>query len=318
MPTRREEIDRWQRRLEEVFSYQGTIGGRWLPIIFDLEKECGNDAIFSYRGYRVLSDSFMDFFADTLAKATDQIQTSGQPNEMPYYAPCLATFLTVFRGVRASEILATSGYPLYGYALQRDLKDQALALGAIANGLMSFPMFLGYHGLPDDRNWTDEERLIVYRNRMKAERIIKQTMIGEKSGLPSEHIKELAFWNRLFHLQVHGSRFTYYLDSGGWIFNPQKLFSLGPLPSKDACVMFMNRSVEISWMILRSLPFVQLPEHLFDGDWPERWSVLDESFRFSVEGLADSGKRIGSAFICLIENKFAFSPKTYYCERASD
>ena len=68
-------------------------------------------------------------------------------------------------------------------------------------------------------------------------------------------------------------------------------------------------------MMLRTLPFLQLEDAPFDKSWQEKWTVLDESLRSTVEGLGDLGKKIAPAFIAMIDSKFGASPASRYVER---
>ncbi|MGA3304986.1 MAG: hypothetical protein ABSC26_03150 [Stellaceae bacterium] len=60
------DVGKWQRRLEENFSYGGVVGGRFLPIIETQEHASGDHFIQKFLGHRVLLDSFMDFFCSDL------------------------------------------------------------------------------------------------------------------------------------------------------------------------------------------------------------------------------------------------------------
>jgi hypothetical protein len=113
----------WQNRLEETFTYNGVIGGRILPSTIEQERICGSYFIHKFVGHRILADSFLDFFAVTVRSAAEGHSKHGWPSDHPYYPICLVEFVTQFRGMRAAEVLYLSGYPLDGYALQRDLKD---------------------------------------------------------------------------------------------------------------------------------------------------------------------------------------------------
>ena len=97
-------------------------------------------------GHRILADSFLDFLAVTVRSAAEGHSKHGWPPDHAYYPICLVEFVTQFRGMRAAEVLSVSGYPLDGYALQRNLKDRAISLGAIVGGISSFPALYGLKG----------------------------------------------------------------------------------------------------------------------------------------------------------------------------
>jgi hypothetical protein len=101
-----------------------------------------------------------------------------------------------------------------------------------------------------------------------------------------------------------------------WLYREGEVFSLGPLPDEDAAANFMNRSDAIAWCTLRLLPFLQAQDRRFPDEWRNKWTVLDESFRYSVEGLGRLGKPIAEATIELVEKKFGFSVDDLYRESA--
>jgi hypothetical protein len=309
-----ENIAKWQQRLEDHFSYQGIVGGRLLPLVMEQERLAGDEFITKYKGYRVIADSFLDFFAETLNAAIHARQQVGWPKDHPWYAPCVLAFVTQFRGMRAAEILSMNGYPLDGYALQRNLKDQALLIGGVVMGITSFPALAGTRGVDTLKQWDETTRELVFRNRLKEEVSVFRKMIGASSGLDGEQIAILKRWNRLFNMQVHGAGLTNYREANAWILQGQAP-SIGPRIDIDANSVFMNQSNEIAWMTLRILPFLQLADTPFDRTWQEKWGVLDDSFRFTIEGLGKIGKRIAPAFISMIDRNFATSPTTRYVER---
>jgi hypothetical protein len=59
-----------------------------------------------------------------------------------------------------------------------------------------------------------------------------------------------------------------------------------------AASMFLNRSTESNWMILRLLPYMRKQETVGNEDWAKKWKILDESFRFMTDGLAGLRKKI--------------------------
>jgi hypothetical protein len=45
-----------------------------------------------------------------------------------------------------------------------------------------------------------------------------------------------------------------------------------------------------------------------NAEWARKWQVLDESFKFMMEGFIALGKKIGPAFVEVISTKFNFGP----------
>jgi hypothetical protein len=306
-------VAQWQRNLEDHFTYNGVVGGRILPSTMKQEQICGAYFVDKFHGHRVLADSFMDFFAVTLRSAAAGHYKTGWPGHS-YYGPCLVEFVTQFRGMRAAEVLSVNGYPLDGYALQRNLKDQAIFLGAVVEGISSFPALYGLKEPPASASWGEKDHKAVLYHRQDEERLIFERMIGKNSGLDAEHIEALKRWNRVFNMQVHGARLSTMRELYAWI-QDKKEFAVGPRMDDDGFAIYMNRFTEIAWMILRALPFLQTEKMCFNEHWQGEWIVLDDSLRSSVEGLGSLGKKIAPAFIAMIEAKFAASPASRYVER---
>lgn len=311
---RKEDIAAWQQRLDENFSHNDVVGGHLLPAIMGLEDVCGQQYVYTYKGHRILTDAFLDFFALTLADVAGKAKNQGWPKNMPYYSTCIASFLTLFRSIRAAEKIAVSGYALDGYALLRNAKEQALCLGAIAAGRSSFPAWLGLQGMPTGGAWGPAEHEKALRNREAEENRVRRETIGKDSGLAPDQIEELRHWDRLFNYQVHGSRFTF-VQASAWLMDAKKPFSIGPLPNEMDVALYMNRFGEVSWMIHRAMTYLQRLDAPFDAEWVRKWTIMDESIRYVVLGLDQLGLKIAKVFEAMIDIKFPFSPTTMYIER---
>lgn len=308
------DVGEWQKNLEENFSDNGVFGGRILSPIIEQEQICGAYFIQNFHGHRVLADSFLDFFAITLRFAGEGHSRHGWP-EHPYYPICLVEFITQFRGMRAAELLSVNGYPLDGYALQRNLKDQAVSLGAIVGGISSFPALYGLKESTTTPRTKNDQRAALNRRKDEEKRIFSQ-MIGKNSGMDPAQLEALTQWNELFHMQVHGARLSAMREISSWI-QDKKDFAVGPRMDDDSFAMYMNRFTEIAWMTLRCLPFLQTERICFNEEWQYQWEVLDNALRASVEGLGSLGKKIAPAFIAMIEQKFANAPTSRYIERGA-
>jgi len=308
------DVSEWQKRLVDTFSTDEIVGKRLMAII-EMEKAYGLHVVNGYHGYRVLTDSFFDFYMETLQAANDWISMNGFPSDVPSYSSVFLFYVMSFRRLRAAENLFLCGYPMDGYALLRDMKDRAICMGAIMNRLGSFSsLYLGERHIDDqEKTLTRDEYIAVSKHRAKKERAVRKQMIGEDSGLTAEQIYELKQWDKLFHEEVHGSRFSYFMEGGPWL-KGEKPLSLGPLPEEKTIGMYMNRNNEICWMNLRTLPFLQLEPRAFGKEWARKWYVLDDSFRITVEGLGHMDKKIAWAIIALVDQKFRFSPEEMYFE----
>lgn len=310
------DVSEWQARLEENFSGDdGIIGQNLMPII-ELERDYWSYVESKFRGYRVLNESFYSFYVETMQRTNHYIKDGGWPKERPEYSTTLLHFVTNFRSMRAAETLLMNGYPTDGYGLYRDLKDRALFISAIIQGLTSFPKL---SGISNESNPTetisDEEYKNVKRRRKAEEHRLLKIMIRKDSGLSENTLDELNHWENMFHDEVHGSRFSMFVEGGRWLKGEGPL-PLGPIPNDRAITLFTNRSWEICWMHLRLLPYIQLGPVAFGDDWARRWGILDDSFRIGMQELSDMGKKFADAVIELVDVKFPFTPETSYIERS--
>jgi hypothetical protein len=142
---RKAHIAAWQKGLEEAFSTDEIVGGKYLAEVQAEEDECGACIVFKYRGHRVVHDSFFEFFGATLTLAFQHVRQFGWPPNSPQYLIGFLHFLTLFRVARAADKLAIAGYPLDGYAVLRSLKEQAFALAGVVLGYSSFGRLVPDH-----------------------------------------------------------------------------------------------------------------------------------------------------------------------------
>lgn len=302
-------VAEWQKRIEDNFTVNGVIGGRLLEVL-DLEKACGDYFARTFHGQSVLIDSFQSFYIESIEDALQWVAVHGWPTRCENYAPILVYYVTMFRRFRACENLLLKGYPLDGYALLRDLKDRAVLLAGVAKNMTTLPSLLGYASAGV---LTDDARRKAKKDRKAEERRVVSKFIRKESGLPEEIIKDLEKWEQLFHEEVHGSKLSFATELGDWIRGTAGL-SIGPRPKEEPMAMYMNRAVEVAWLLVRLLPYVQLKENAFGAEWHRRHSILDESCRHAQLGLSRLGKRIGDAFIRFVEVKFSFKDPFYYFE----
>ncbi len=219
----------------------------------------------------------------------------------------------MFRRFRACEILLLSGYPSDGYALLRGLKDLTIIVASIAHNLTTFPKTWG---IKDDQILTEDNLHEITKLRKQEEGRIWNLFLRKNSGLPPEVIKEISIWERMFHEEVHGSKFSLGEDVMKW-FRKEGEPSIGPTsPTLDdtSWSNYMNRAVEIGWLIVRLMPYLQPVENAFGENWHQKHELLDDSFRFAEQSLGKKCKGITEAFIKLVDEKFSFNKPFYYFE----
>jgi hypothetical protein len=307
-----EKIKVWQDKLLAAFSDDGNPGGPFLAATAKAEQQTGDAFMEKWYGHRVLTDSFMEFFGETLHAQWTYNNSKGWPQNSPHYAPCLILYLTVYRSIRSSEVLSASGYALPAYAVQRTIKDQLMVLGAAANGYANFDELFGWKGL-EGKTWKQAQEAQIIKNRQKIDSKIKERLIGKKSGLTDESRFELDKWDRLFNWEVHRSLFSY-TRAQRMLVDRDLSFQLGPSPDDLASAMFMNRSMELNWIALRLLPYVRRPETPTSEEWKGKWTLLDQSFKFMFDGFNELGKKIAPAYYEMLQIKFLFGPETFFRE----
>jgi len=119
-------------------------------------------------------------------------------------------------------------------------------------------------------------------------------------------------WDDFFHLEMHGGSIS--LAQELKELSEGRLLQIGPSIVQDAYVLYINRSSELGWMITRLLPFLQVSEDAFGPDWQRKRRVLDDSFRYMLEGFSNLGKRLGASFITMMDTEFVFKQPFHYFE----
>jgi hypothetical protein len=308
-----EKIKRRQQLLFDAFRHNGVTGGRHFAPVIDAENSIGAKFIDTYYGHRLLTDCFLDFFGGTLLKQIELNNKVGWPKKDEYYATCLLMFLTIFRSIRASDLASVHAYPLQGYIVQRSIKDQAFVLCAAASGIARFGALFGWEGLPEGKKLEDHQELII-KNRRKIEGKIKDRLIGVKSELKPETSKLLLNLDQMFNLEAHRGLLSLFSESHSVMVEHKLDISLVPPSNVRRDTMFTCRATETNWMVHRLVPYMRRADTANDDTWSKNWKLLDEHFRWMVEGLGAIGREIAPAFIEFIDAKFKFDANTHYSE----
>ena len=293
-----------QRELAEAFTTD-TVLAKKIEAIAVREAAYGLLVKSSFKGYEVIINAFQEFFAESLEFAYSVWTLPDRKPTPPSYAEVVRWHLANFKNLRAALACFYNGYPLDGYALLRRLKESALCLGALLSGITTYPQLNGDDPAlaPSNAPFTQKDMQNMRERRKKEERRILRIMIRKESGLPPDVLEELGSWEDFFHLEVHGSRLTRFID-----IRSNKPNSLAPAYDKMTCAMFLNRFSEICWMLHRTLPILQLSYRRFDDHWLRRWNLLDANFIESEGGLAAMEKKLAGDFITFMNIKFGFAP----------
>ncbi len=302
-------VDEWHKRLADAFKVNGLVGGH-LRIVHEAEDRVSDYLVTNFRGQDALLCSFQSFLIETLMLANKEINRHGWLKNAPNYSVALAAFFILFRRFRACEVLYMKGYPLDGYALMRDIKDRAFLFAGVAHNITTVEKTLG---LPvrqtSNRDAYGNE---AKQNRKGNERRVMHAMTGKTSGLPSDVQEDLKRWDGMFNLEMHGGMYSLMQEIQG--LQEGRVPQMGPAAVQDAYIMYMNRSSELGWMVTRLLPYLQMTENAFGEEWQRKRDILDDSFRYMLEGLSNLGKRLGASFIMMMDDKFAFKQPFDYFE----
>lgn len=183
-----------------------------------------------------------------------------------------------------------------------------MLIAVAGHGITSWPSLWGLDcSLPASQPLTEADWQSGQKRREKKEQRVLASMPRKTSGLEEEHRRDMEFWERLFHQEVHGSHFTHTRDVPRWISGAHPL-PIAPTQKANTAGMYVNRADEIGWMLLRTLPILQLTPGAFGSEWARQWAILDGSLRISVEALAQTVRRIGAAITYFVQTKFRFSP----------
>lgn len=300
-------VKEWQLRLEQTFEIsQGS--NPLLDRLAAAEAGYGAHVQSRYHGHRALRAAFMALFHDSLVRSARAYSNADIVHASPYQPALFLDFLTNFRSFCAAESLLYSGYPLDGYGLLRDLKDEAGYLAALARGDTDYRRLRGYAG----KEPTDLEE--VRKSREAEERRLSRLTFGDELSLTDASRHAIKRWSAMFHLEVHGSRLTT-TEFLGWIRSEEPL-SLLPVPKERSMGVYVTTAPIIFWMHLRCLPFLQLQPSAFGVEWARKWHVLDDSFRWLLGTWESADKTLPGALISLIDGLFAFDTETCYVERA--
>jgi hypothetical protein len=307
-------VAEWQNRLTSTFADDAVVGSNLAPGIKQ-EQSYKEYILGTFHGYDVLMTCFFSFYVDTLSIATRQLHEEESLRDDEAYRIAHLMHVTTFKSFRAADNTFLSGYPLDAVALLRDLKDRAVFLSAVGQGLSSIHDLWRILPDDDDEEALREERFNAARSqRMREESRVLKLMLRSTSGLSPKTLRELSRWERLFHFEVHGSVLTraYTVKQ----IKQYKGFSLWPLPDPDSAAMYMSQAVEVGWMLMRTLPLLQSRAGAFGSEWSHKWTILDESFRYDTEDFGKTGKQIAYAIIELLDKKFPFTPDTCYTAEA--
>jgi len=298
------DIAAWEERLHANFGQDGVIGHGLEPYR-EASARYGYWFVDHFRGFMALSEAFLDFHFGLPELVNDYVtaplnRTGGQASVA--YSMGVVRHMIDFRLMYSARELAFMGSVLEGAALMRLVFDAAIVRSAIVQRLSTIEAAEGVTALAPGEPLDYEA---VRKARIKEEKRIDGMMVGNASGLTEETIAELRKWESLLHGEIHGGRLSQ-ATALAWL-KGQEPLAMVPRPREFEVAMFMNRWVEVAWMVHRLMPTLQLPAHCFSAQWNDKWRVLDESFVPAVQALSSQlKKKIGGAMVEFVTKKFPF------------
>jgi hypothetical protein len=309
-------VDEWQTRLEKVISDDPGLSAI-LADVLEHENAYGQTIADKFRGHHALMTTFTAFWAKTLFLAARQKPPENPRFKGENYLQVHAQFTANFRRFRAAEHLLYCGYPLFGYALLRDIKDSSTFLAALIQGMTTSRALRGLPAEELPAEQIEAQKEIIRRRKVHEENRVLREMLQLMPAHDQELHGALETWKALFHLEVHGSQLTISSELLDWMKGSEP-FSVGPTSVERSSPMYMNRASEIGWIVLRVLPYLQLKAGAFGAEWTKQWNILDESFRFMVMAMDRIGKPIGRAFCALIDLRYQFDTSLIYSASADE
>jgi hypothetical protein len=154
----------------------------------------------------------------------------------------------------------------------------------------------------------------VVKNRRVAEDTTRNKLIGKASGLDEKTVNQLQNWEWLFNWEAHRGLLSLFMASKALLDSKGQHFSLGPSSNELNESMYLNHANELHWMVLRLIPFMRRTETPKDEEWDKKWKLLEDSYKFMMDGFAGLGKPIAPAIFDLMSSKFNFGVDTFYAE----
>ena len=296
MTTKKDEIGKWQERLESTFRGPTGIVGERVLHLCQVEELHRCQIIKKTRGFTTLMDSFMDFAAMTVEEASSHGHTLNVCN---FAFNCVAV-----QRLRVGLKLFYDGYYFDAATHLRTVYEISLYLAAVLRGHFGFDELLSPKKPIDYENTPEKEVLGIHlQHRRKVDRQVRQRMLGKESGLSEQDRDAVEQMFNVLHHHIHYGLSSVFVYVKQMLRNslPPSLF---PKLDIERGSIFCNTIVCASWGVLRVLPWLSLPK-VYTRQWQERYGVLNDSFDFYIRGW---DKPAGPAFVNLMRLQFTFDP----------
>ncbi len=216
-------------------------------------------------------DAFFDFCIQTFREAfknPDKIDPTD-----------ISAFVATFWRFRSSYNIFWDGYYFEAASLLRAAYENILHYGALHNGYISRSQLWIRPEPGESKN--DFIRRSRIEN-IEVERLVRSHMIGPESGLDDDTQEKFRTFLFMLHQHVHRSRTTSVFLLGDAITDGRGI-SIMPRLDLEKTKHYGTVATFLSWCFFRLLTTIQNKD-MYTDEWKKRFSVLDESFSFTIIG----------------------------------
>jgi hypothetical protein len=295
-----DQMAEWAERIDTAFMGEGGIvGGDHLMDLTKHEEAMSKHLMRQFRGYLRLMDAFFDFYVETLRETSRREETKW-PDKIIVFT--LTHVATLWR-FRASYSCFWKGYYEDARSLLRAVLENAFLIAALQRQIIEIKELFGDGASLQRSNISEEKIYKLIRKRIsECDKKVRSTMIGHSSGLNSEAQQDLDLFVQGLHMAVHKSQTNFLWGFKKWFYKEPLTFF--PPWDESLANLYLNSSSFLGWMILRTLPLLQLEDGEFSDHWMTRYQVLNESFKDMVASFPD---RLGRSVEEFLQKKFDFA-----------
>lgn len=285
------------QRLEFAARENGVSFAR-MQVLAKAEAQYGEE-MAKFRGFSSLSRAAKCFFLRTVEQVNDSVRPAFTAAVNGEFLIFVEKLTYSQQSLRAAEVAALGGYPMQGYTILRNVFDTCTLVSGALQGLTDFTRLAGIR--PGEG--FDPEK--AKRNRKEEEFAVRRQIDGKDSSLAEATLAQLKLIDQLFDTETHSALLSH-AHSLDW------LKGTGPLPvvpsyQETKAALFMNRFVEVGWLLHRILPLVQPQGYRLSDEWANDWDTIDTCYRAAVQSLTKQlGLAIGAAFCDFVDMKFPF------------
>lgn len=295
-----QDVAEWMTRIEKTFGGSSGMVGERLMELMKHEQALSERHVGRFKGYVAIMDAFFDFYIQTF-----QLIARRDKNQWlkALGLPTAIHIGTMWR-FRSSYILFWKGYYVDAQSLLRAVFENALALCAYNKDVITSSELSGLEvDLSGEQSNTDEMYRRMNKLASQTDAKVKKLIIGEESGLEASVRDDLGVVLRLLHIAVHKSKLNLVLHYPAWL-RGERQMPIYPTYNENWASGYMNISQFFAWMLVRSLPFLQVRPSEFGEEWKRKYEVLDGVSSVAHEGLHEMGKQIGGSIKTFMEKKF--------------